>query len=181
MKHAVVGPARYLMGAYLALPRIRSLADIASGLFVCSLFLEASLVLLPRWWSLIQMYSTSEIQSGLCLRLSIYSSTPCSCSPQPPSRTRAQSLVPSPPRILVPITRRVSGSEQRRPEDCNPGNLPCSRSSMVMGTSRQKSIFLPYPWISLAASQKCTNPWTPLSRYALLSDGPARGYRYGRP
>ena len=45
MKHAVVGPARYLMGAYLGLPRIRSLADIASGLFLCTLFYEASLVL----------------------------------------------------------------------------------------------------------------------------------------
>jgi nucleolar protein 14 len=48
MKHAVVGPAQYLMGAYLGLPRIRSLADIASGLFLCSLFYEASLVIFFR-------------------------------------------------------------------------------------------------------------------------------------
>ena len=33
MKHAVVRPAWYLMGSYLILPRIRPLADIASGLF----------------------------------------------------------------------------------------------------------------------------------------------------
>jgi nucleolar protein 14 len=44
MKHAVVGPARLLMGAYLELGRIRSIADLASGLFICSLFAQASLI-----------------------------------------------------------------------------------------------------------------------------------------
>lgn len=40
MKHAVVGPARLLMGAYLELGRIRTVADLASGLFLCTLFLQ---------------------------------------------------------------------------------------------------------------------------------------------
>ena len=39
MNHAVVSPARVLMGAYLGLARVRSLNDIASGLFLCTLFL----------------------------------------------------------------------------------------------------------------------------------------------
>jgi len=43
MKHAVVGLARYLMGAYLGLGRIRNLKDIASGLALCSLFLQVSI------------------------------------------------------------------------------------------------------------------------------------------
>jgi nucleolar protein 14 len=40
MNHAVVSPARILMGAYLGLGRVRSLRDIASGLFLCTLFLQ---------------------------------------------------------------------------------------------------------------------------------------------
>ena len=40
MSHHVVSPARLLMGAYLGLGRVRSLQDIASGLFLCSLFLH---------------------------------------------------------------------------------------------------------------------------------------------
>ncbi|KAK0206966.1 nucleolar protein 14 [Desarmillaria ectypa] len=40
LHHAVVSPTRVLMGAYLGLGRVRSLADIASGLFLCSLFLQ---------------------------------------------------------------------------------------------------------------------------------------------
>ncbi|KAF9025892.1 Nop14-like protein [Hymenopellis radicata] len=40
LNHAVVSPARVLMGAYLGLARIRSHSDIASGLFVTSLFLQ---------------------------------------------------------------------------------------------------------------------------------------------
>lgn len=40
MNHAVVSPARLLMGSYLGLCRVRSLQDIASGLFLCSLFLH---------------------------------------------------------------------------------------------------------------------------------------------
>ena len=40
MNHAVISPARLLMGAYLGLGRIRSLTDIASGLFLCTLFLQ---------------------------------------------------------------------------------------------------------------------------------------------
>ncbi|KZT05576.1 Nop14-like protein [Laetiporus sulphureus 93-53] len=38
--HNVVSPARLLMGAYLGLGRIRSLQDLASGLYLCSLFLD---------------------------------------------------------------------------------------------------------------------------------------------
>lgn len=40
MNHHVVSPARLLMGAYLSLGRVRSLQDIASGSFLCSLFLH---------------------------------------------------------------------------------------------------------------------------------------------
>ncbi|KAH7887461.1 Nop14-like protein [Phlebopus sp. FC_14] len=40
MRHPVVSPARLLMGSYLGLCRIRSFADVASGLFLCSLFLQ---------------------------------------------------------------------------------------------------------------------------------------------
>src|SRR6266702_2411673 len=40
MHHIVVSPARLLMGSYLGLCKIRSLADAASGLFLCTLFLQ---------------------------------------------------------------------------------------------------------------------------------------------
>ncbi|KAJ7102657.1 nucleolar protein 14 [Mycena crocata] len=40
LNHAVISPTRVLMGAYLGLGRVRSLADIASGLFLCTLFLQ---------------------------------------------------------------------------------------------------------------------------------------------
>ncbi|KAJ7506600.1 nucleolar protein 14 [Mycena galericulata] len=40
MNHAVISPTRVLMGAYLGLGRVRSLADISSGLFLCTLFLQ---------------------------------------------------------------------------------------------------------------------------------------------
>ncbi|KAH9943198.1 Nop14-like protein [Epithele typhae] len=40
MNHPVISPARLLMGAYLGLARVRSLQDIASGLFLCGLFLQ---------------------------------------------------------------------------------------------------------------------------------------------
>ncbi|KAJ7581043.1 nucleolar protein 14 [Mycena floridula] len=40
MNHAVVSPTRVLMGAYLGLGRIRSLSDMTSGLFLCTLFLQ---------------------------------------------------------------------------------------------------------------------------------------------
>ncbi|KAI9447922.1 nucleolar protein 14 [Lactarius indigo] len=40
MHHIVVSPARLLMGSYLGLGKIRSLADAASGLFLCTLFLQ---------------------------------------------------------------------------------------------------------------------------------------------
>lgn len=40
MNHAVVSPARVLMGSYLGLCRVRSLQDIASGLYLCSLFMS---------------------------------------------------------------------------------------------------------------------------------------------
>ncbi|KAH9938114.1 nucleolar protein 14 [Fomitopsis serialis] len=38
--HSVVSPARLLMGAYLGLARVRSLQDLTSGLFLCTLFLQ---------------------------------------------------------------------------------------------------------------------------------------------
>ncbi|OSX59348.1 hypothetical protein POSPLADRAFT_1172633 [Postia placenta MAD-698-R-SB12] len=38
--HHVVSPARLLIGAYLGLCRIRSLQDLSSGLFLCTLFLQ---------------------------------------------------------------------------------------------------------------------------------------------
>ncbi|KAG5654235.1 hypothetical protein H0H81_005922 [Sphagnurus paluster] len=40
LNHAVISPARVLMGAYLGLGRVRSLVDITSGLFLCTLFLQ---------------------------------------------------------------------------------------------------------------------------------------------
>ena len=40
MRHVVVTPARLLMGSYLGLCKIRSFADAASGLFLCTLFLQ---------------------------------------------------------------------------------------------------------------------------------------------
>ena len=40
MRHVVVSPARLLMGSYLGLCKIRSIADAASGLFLCTLFLQ---------------------------------------------------------------------------------------------------------------------------------------------
>ena len=71
MKHAVVGPARYLMGAYLGLSRVRSLADIASGLFLCTLFYEVSLVLLLRDGGS-AIYSMSKIPIDSFRRLSTF-------------------------------------------------------------------------------------------------------------
>ncbi|KZW04166.1 Nop14-like protein [Exidia glandulosa HHB12029] len=38
--HVVVGPARLLIASYLGLARVRSLVDIASGLFLCTLVLQ---------------------------------------------------------------------------------------------------------------------------------------------
>ncbi|EIW76222.1 Nop14-like protein [Coniophora puteana RWD-64-598 SS2] len=40
LAHPVISPARLLMGAYLGLCRVRSPSDLASGLFLCSLFLQ---------------------------------------------------------------------------------------------------------------------------------------------
>lgn len=40
LNHPVIGPARLLMAAYLGLCRVRSLSDICSGLFVCTLWLQ---------------------------------------------------------------------------------------------------------------------------------------------
>ena len=40
MHHPVISPARLLIGAYLGLCRVRSFGDIASGLFLSSLFLQ---------------------------------------------------------------------------------------------------------------------------------------------
>lgn len=40
LNHAVVSPTRMLLGAYLGLGRVRSLNDICSGLFICTLFLQ---------------------------------------------------------------------------------------------------------------------------------------------
>lgn len=38
--HRVISPARLLMGAYLGLGRVRTLQDITSGLFLCTLFMH---------------------------------------------------------------------------------------------------------------------------------------------
>lgn len=40
MNHAVISPTRLLMGSYLGLCRVRSLQDLACGLFVSTLFLQ---------------------------------------------------------------------------------------------------------------------------------------------
>ncbi|KAF8638535.1 hypothetical protein AX17_002078 [Amanita inopinata Kibby_2008] len=40
LNHAVISPTRILMGSYLGLCRVRSLADLACGLFLCTLYLQ---------------------------------------------------------------------------------------------------------------------------------------------
>ncbi|KZV76010.1 Nop14-like protein [Peniophora sp. CONT] len=40
MNHAVISPTRLLMSSYLGLCRVRSLQDLACGLFICTLFLQ---------------------------------------------------------------------------------------------------------------------------------------------
>ena len=40
LNHPVIGPARLLMASYLGLCRVRSLSDICSGLFICTLWLQ---------------------------------------------------------------------------------------------------------------------------------------------
>lgn len=40
LAHPVVAPAMLLMGQYLAQSRVRSLEDVVSGLFLCTLFLQ---------------------------------------------------------------------------------------------------------------------------------------------
>jgi nucleolar protein 14 len=40
LNHAVVSPTRILLGAYLGLGRVRSLSDLSSGFFLCTLFLQ---------------------------------------------------------------------------------------------------------------------------------------------
>ncbi|CAL1700247.1 unnamed protein product [Somion occarium] len=40
MNHHVVSPARVLIGSYLGLCRVRSIQDLTSGLFLCTLFLQ---------------------------------------------------------------------------------------------------------------------------------------------
>ncbi|KAF5333210.1 hypothetical protein D9611_002746 [Ephemerocybe angulata] len=40
LNHAVVSPTRVLLGSYLGLCRVRSLGDLASGLFLCTLWLQ---------------------------------------------------------------------------------------------------------------------------------------------
>ncbi|OCH94316.1 Nop14-like protein [Obba rivulosa] len=40
MNHHVISPARILMGAYLGLCRVRSIQDLTSGLFLCTLFMQ---------------------------------------------------------------------------------------------------------------------------------------------
>jgi nucleolar protein 14 len=40
MNHVVVSPARLLMAAYLGLGRVRSVQDLASGLFLCTIWLQ---------------------------------------------------------------------------------------------------------------------------------------------
>ncbi|EGO02218.1 hypothetical protein SERLA73DRAFT_104611 [Serpula lacrymans var. lacrymans S7.3] len=93
LKHPVISPARLLMGAYLGLCRVRSLADIASGLFLCTLFLQyeelsqrlvpeavnfamnAVLHLAPHSYkdaaSLPGSFPSPDLRSELCLPLSI--------------------------------------------------------------------------------------------------------------
>ena len=44
LNHIVISPARILMGSYLGLCRVRSFADLASGLFLCTLFLQYELL-----------------------------------------------------------------------------------------------------------------------------------------
>ncbi len=93
LNHAVVSPTRILMGAYLSLCRVRSLVDLASGLFLSTLFLQFEalskrlvpeaisflvntvLHLAPHHYkkstSLPGFFPCPDFKSGLCKRLAM--------------------------------------------------------------------------------------------------------------
>jgi nucleolar protein 14 len=107
MNHAVISPARLLMGAYLGLARVRSLSDIGSGLFLCTLFLQFEelskrfvpeainflvntvLHLAPHSYkdctSLPGSFSSPDFMSALCVPLSIADKKAPSLSPLKPN------------------------------------------------------------------------------------------------
>lgn len=94
LNHAVVSPARILMGAYLGLGRVRCLADIASGLFICTLFLQfeaiskrlvpeavnflmnATLHIAPHTYHSVKLlpgsFASPDFRSEMCRKLELY-------------------------------------------------------------------------------------------------------------
>ena len=64
MNHAVISPTRVLMGAYLGLGRIRSISDLASGLFLCTIFLQVRTKLMRSWRSNTRACSSKSYQNG---------------------------------------------------------------------------------------------------------------------
>lgn len=61
--HPIGAPAELLMGQYLSQARVRSLKDVASGLFLCSIFMQVSFVWTQFHQSLTQLYSTNHTPS----------------------------------------------------------------------------------------------------------------------
>lgn len=106
LKHAVISPARLLMGAYLGLCRVRSFADVASGLFLSSLFLQyealskrlvpeavnfainATLILAPNSYTSADVlpgcFPAPDFRSDLCSSLAIESSEANDFTPRKP-------------------------------------------------------------------------------------------------
>lgn len=68
--HPVVAPAVLLMGQYLGHGRVRRLRDLASGLMLCSLVAQASLLLQITWPAADQSASLRQSQSDSSQRLS---------------------------------------------------------------------------------------------------------------
>ncbi|KAL5487963.1 NOP14 [Sanghuangporus weigelae] len=121
MKHPVVSPARLLMGAYLGLGRVRSHNDIASGLFLSTLFLqyeEYSKRLVPEVMvfllntilhlaphsikdvdSMPGSFPSPDFKNALCQKLRL-------------SKKAAKDLLPRPPNLVKLLAGDASGSEQ---------------------------------------------------------------------
>ncbi|KAI5123379.1 hypothetical protein M0805_006087 [Coniferiporia weirii] len=108
LNHPVVSPARLLMGSYLGLCRVRTLHDLLSGLFLCTLFLrfeEHSRRLIPEATNFI-------LNAILCLAPhrfkyvdSLPGAFPCPdfgnalCQSLQLNRKLAKALIPRPPNL----------------------------------------------------------------------------------
>ncbi|KAL5508166.1 NOP14 [Sanghuangporus vaninii] len=123
MKHPVVSPARLLMGAYLGLGRVRSLNDIASGLFLSTLFLqyeEYSKRLVPE----VTVFLLNTILHLAPHSFKDADSTPGSfpspdfksapCRTLRVSKTAARDLLPRPPNLVKLLAEDTIDSEQNK-------------------------------------------------------------------